>query len=117
MKIICINGPNLNMLGERDKGHYGKLSLQKIEKILQKEFPLIAFTFFQSNVEGEIILLGNELNLKPQEKRDSKFLLILPKTAITKMNTPIIISVYSNNKLLKDVSTSFLGPAAEKGKS
>jgi len=55
MKIISINGPNLNMLGQRDKGHYGKLSLQKIEKILQKEFPLIAFTFFQSNLEGEII--------------------------------------------------------------
>jgi len=55
MKIISINGPNLNILGQRDKGHYGKLSLTKIEKILQKEFPQIRFTFFQSNVEGEII--------------------------------------------------------------
>ena len=55
MKIISINGPNLNMLGQRDKGHYGKLSLIKIEKNLQKEFPKIAFTFFQSNIEGEII--------------------------------------------------------------
>lgn len=55
MKIICINGPNLNLLGKRDKSHYGKLSLSKIETLLKKEFPKISFTFFQSNVEGYII--------------------------------------------------------------
>jgi 3-dehydroquinate dehydratase-2 len=55
MNIISINGPNLNMLGKRDKGHYGKLSLSKIEKTLQKEFPQLKFTFYQSNVEGEIV--------------------------------------------------------------
>lgn len=43
------------MLGKRDKGHYGKLSLSKIEKTLQKEFPQLKFTFYQSNVEGEIV--------------------------------------------------------------
>jgi len=55
MKIICINGPNLNLLGKRDKSHYGKLSLTKIESLLKKEFPKISFTFFQSNNEGEIV--------------------------------------------------------------
>lgn len=85
--------------------------------IINKTFYSAPIDLKPKNVEGEIKLLGDDLNIKPQEKRDSKFLLILPKTAITKMNTPITISVYSNNKLLKEVSTSFLGPAAEKGKS
>jgi 3-dehydroquinate dehydratase-2 len=55
MKIIVINGPNLNMLGKRDAGHYGLLSLDAIKKILQEEFSGISFDFFQSNLEGEII--------------------------------------------------------------
>lgn len=55
MKILVINGPNLNKLGERDKNHYGNLSLKTIEDLLRKEFPQINFEFFQSNIEGEII--------------------------------------------------------------
>lgn len=55
MKIICINGPNLNLLGKRDKSHYGKLSLTKIESLLKKEFPKISFSFYQSNKEGDIV--------------------------------------------------------------
>jgi len=63
MKIICINGPNLNLLGKRDKSHYGKLSLTKIESLLKKEFPKISFTFFQSNNEGEIVERGSHNEL------------------------------------------------------
>ena len=55
MKIICINGPNLNLLGKRDKSHYGKSSLTGIKALLKKEFPNISFTFFQSNKEGDIV--------------------------------------------------------------
>ena len=55
MKVIVINGPNLNLLGKRDKSHYGDLSLEKIEALLKKEFKDISFSFFQSNIEGEII--------------------------------------------------------------
>jgi 3-dehydroquinate dehydratase II len=55
MKVICINGPNLNLLGQRDKSEYGRLTLSGIEKFLNKEFSKIKFTFFQSNVEGELI--------------------------------------------------------------
>ena len=85
--------------------------------IINKTFNPAPIELKLKNVKGELKLLGDELNLKPQEKHDSKFLLILPKSSITKMNTPITISVYSNNKLLKEVQTSFLGPVAEKGKS
>ena len=85
--------------------------------ITNKSFNYTPIELKLKNVEGELKLLGDELNLKPQKKHDSKFLLILPKTSIAKMNTPITILVYSNDKLLKEVKTSFLGSVAEKGKS
>jgi len=55
MKILIINGPNLNLLGARDKQHYGNLTLAKIEEIIKTEFSEIDFAFFHSNLEGEII--------------------------------------------------------------
>lgn len=55
MKILCIHGPNLNMLGKRPKIHYGELTLEEIYQTLIEIFPQIEFTFYQSNHEGEII--------------------------------------------------------------
>ena len=55
MKILIINGPNLNLLGERDKTQYGNLTLSDIHDKLTEEFPEINFEYFQSNLEGEII--------------------------------------------------------------
>ncbi len=55
MKILVINGPNLNRLGDRNKIQYGRLTLKEIESLLTTEFPEMAFTFYQSNSEGEII--------------------------------------------------------------
>ena len=58
-KIIIINGPNLNLLGEREKEKYGNVSLKNIEKDCLKyaEEKKIDLSFFQSNVEGEIVTL------------------------------------------------------------
>jgi 3-dehydroquinate dehydratase-2 len=55
MKILCIHGPNLNMLGKRPVNHYGDLTLTQIYEILIDTYPEIEFTFYQSNHEGEII--------------------------------------------------------------
>ena len=57
MKILIINGPNLNLLGKRDKKHYGSLTLKQIESLLQKEAKKLKcqVKFFQSNHEGELI--------------------------------------------------------------
>jgi 3-dehydroquinate dehydratase-2 len=55
MKIKVINGANLNLLGKRDKNHYGCVSLKEIERVLTENFPEISFEFFQSNIEGEIV--------------------------------------------------------------
>lgn len=55
MKILIINGPNLNFLGKRDKKIYGSLTLKQIERIILKEFPKDKFEFYQSNLEGELV--------------------------------------------------------------
>ncbi len=55
MKILVINGPNLNLLDKRDKQTYGGTNLTEIEAKLKKEYPEDQFGFFQSNIEGEII--------------------------------------------------------------
>lgn len=55
MKILIINGPNLNLLGKRNPGMYGTGSLQDLENFLRDEFPEHELSFYQSNVEGELI--------------------------------------------------------------
>ncbi|MBW9212172.1 MULTISPECIES: type II 3-dehydroquinate dehydratase [Terrabacteria group] len=56
MKTIwIINGPNLNMLGIREKEIYGRKSLKDLEKQLLKDNPKVQLEFFQSNHEGQII--------------------------------------------------------------
>ena len=58
-KIIIINGPNLNLLGEREQSQYGSVTFDKLkEKCLKKGAELkIDIGFFQSNVEGEVVNL------------------------------------------------------------
>ena len=56
-KIIILNGPNLNLLGEREKEKYGNITLKDIEKNC-KEFAKknnIDLALFQSNIEGELV--------------------------------------------------------------
>ena len=55
MKILVLNGPNLNLLGKRDKKQYGDFSLENLEKQITTKFPHHNFTFYQSNIEGELI--------------------------------------------------------------
>ncbi|MBI2620040.1 MAG: type II 3-dehydroquinate dehydratase [Ignavibacteriales bacterium] len=55
MRILVINGPNLNLLGKREPEKYGTLSLWDIENQLKKKFESVKFEFYQSNVEGEIV--------------------------------------------------------------
>ncbi|HET8809312.1 MAG TPA: type II 3-dehydroquinate dehydratase [Flavobacteriaceae bacterium] len=55
MKIMIINGPNLNILGKREPQLYGNLSFTEFLENLKKKYPTVEIDYFQSNIEGEII--------------------------------------------------------------
>ena len=55
MKIQIINGPNLNLLGQREPGIYGSESFEAYLPELQKRYPDVEISYYQSNVEGELI--------------------------------------------------------------
>lgn len=55
MNILILNGPNLNLLGEREPDVYGTATLSDLEQYVRKEFPDVQFDFVQSNIEGELI--------------------------------------------------------------
>ena len=55
MKVMIINGPNLNLLGKREEAIYGNISFDDYFKELVAEFPDLELEYFQSNVEGELI--------------------------------------------------------------
>jgi 3-dehydroquinate dehydratase-2 len=59
MKISIINGPNLNLLGKREPGIYGNASFDDFMQELRQKYADVDFTYFQSNVEGELV---NELH-------------------------------------------------------
>ena len=55
MKIAIINGPNLNLTGKREPDIYGTQSLENYYQILATAYHDVEFSFFQSNIEGEIV--------------------------------------------------------------
>jgi 3-dehydroquinate dehydratase-2 len=61
MKVVIINGPNLNLLGIREKSIYGSESFENYLEKLKKQYPDTELVYFQSNIEGELI---NKLHLE-----------------------------------------------------
>ncbi|PSL30823.1 type II 3-dehydroquinate dehydratase [Chitinophaga ginsengisoli] len=55
MQIAIINGPNLNLLGKREPGIYGNESFESYFEKLKAQYPDVQLTYFQSNIEGEMI--------------------------------------------------------------
>ena len=55
MKVLIINGPNLNLLGQREKGIYGERTFEDYLEELRGKFSDVEIDYYQSNVEGEII--------------------------------------------------------------
>ena len=55
MKVMIINGPNLNLLGKREEAIYGNISFDEYLKALKDEFPKLVIEYYQSNLEGELI--------------------------------------------------------------
>ena len=55
MKVLLINGPNLNLLGIREQSIYGNKSFENYFQTLKNEYPDIEMEYYQSNIEGELI--------------------------------------------------------------
>lgn len=55
MKILILNGPNLNLLGKREPAIYGNLTFDQFFDSLKKKYADVELSYFQSNIEGEII--------------------------------------------------------------
>ncbi len=64
MKVLILNGPNLNLTGERETKLYGTLSFEDYIEELKKRFPELDINYDQSNVEGELINKMQEANFE-----------------------------------------------------
>lgn len=64
LNIAIINGPNLNLLGSREKEIYGEQSFEAYLNLLASKYPSIEFTYYQSNIEGELVSKIQELGFK-----------------------------------------------------
>ena len=65
MDIWIINGPNLNLLGKREKSVYGDASFESYLEELRSRYPLHTIHYYQSNVEGELINKIHECGFSP----------------------------------------------------
>ncbi len=65
MDIWIINGPNLNLLGKREKSVYGDASFENYLEALRSRYPLHTIHYYQSNVEGELINKIHEYGFSP----------------------------------------------------
>lgn len=83
-------------------------------KVLNKTFERKSVEVKLLDSDGEIRILGDRKDIPPQEASLTKMFVVLPKTSISKMNTPIQIAVYSGGKEIQRISTSFLGPVEKK---
>ncbi len=55
MKILILNGPNLNLQGTRNVEIYGSVTFEEYIATLRKSYPAVEISYFQSNIEGELI--------------------------------------------------------------
>lgn len=72
MKILVVNGPNLNLLGEREPEVYGAETLEQVNAWVAQQFTHHEITFYQSNHEGQII------DFLQENRHDHSFLVINP---------------------------------------
>jgi len=117
MNIIIINGPNLNLLGTREPEIYGGRTFEDYLAELQQKYPGIKLSYFQSNIEGELIS-------KIQEANVSQNAVILNAAAYTHTSIGIadaikaidipVVEVHISNTFSRETyrHQSFLSPVA-----
>lgn len=79
-------------------------------KLTNKTFNDAPIQLKLENIEGEIKVIGNDINLPPNAVSESKFLVLIDKDKLTKMNTPLEIGVYKDGQKFETFKSTFLGP-------
>ena len=82
-------------------------------KIVNKTFNKMSASLELENIKGEIKIIGKDLVVNPQDVTEAKFFIILPKSEIKYLKTPIRIAVKSGRKVLDVINTAFIGKVVE----
>lgn len=118
MKIIILNGPNLNLLGIREKSIYGSSSFTNYYENMILRFPEIQFDFFQSNVEGELVNYLQEVGFSAQgivfNAGAYTHTSVAIRDAIAAITTPVV-EVHISNILTRENfrHKSIIGPVCK----
>jgi hypothetical protein len=83
-------------------------------KAVNKTFGPLPLSFKLRNVDGTIRVLGDSLILRSQEANAAKLFVLLKRDQVKAMNTPLDVEVYSGDRLVGVVQSSFLGPVRKK---
>ncbi len=118
MKILIINGPNLNLLGVREKSIYGSESFESFFQQLKSEFPEVEFTYYQSSVEGEIVNKLHEFGFSADgiiiNAGAYTHTSVAIRDAIAGINTPVVEVHISNTLTREDFRhKSLIGPVCK----
>uniref|UniRef100_A0A7V2ZLB6 Cytochrome c oxidase accessory protein CcoG n=1 Tax=Ignavibacterium album TaxID=591197 RepID=A0A7V2ZLB6_9BACT len=121
LTVLMINRTDFNVNVLRTPGMLfqqqpdGKISNLYDLNLVNKTFqPTEIKLKLENPSSGELKIIGTDLKLEPQQIVEAKFMILLPKESITKMNTHVEIGVYDGDKLIKKIKTSFLGPVEKK---
>jgi 3-dehydroquinate dehydratase-2 len=118
MKLLIINGPNLNLLGVREKSTYGAKSFGTYKQELEAIFPEINFVYFQSNIEGEIVNKIHEFGFNSDgiiiNAGAYTHTSVAIRDAIAGVNTPVV-EVHISNTLTREEfrHKSIIGPVCK----
>lgn len=120
LTVLLINRTDFNvnilrtpgMLFQEQPG--GKISNLYDLNMVNKTFNPVQMQMKLLNPQGELKIIGSDLKLDSQQIVEAKFMILLPKESIKKMNTPVEIGIYDGNKLIKKIKTSFLGSVESK---
>jgi len=118
MKIIIINGPNLNLLGIREKSIYGSRSFIDWLAAFKAHYPHIEFEYYQSNVEGEIVNYLHQVGFSADgiviNAGAYTHTSVAIRDAISGINTPVV-EVHISNILTRESfrHESLIGPVCK----
>ena len=118
MKLLIINGPNLNLLGKREKNIYGSVSFNDYYEKLKAEFTSVQLDYYQSNIEGEIIDKIHEFGFTSDgiiiNAGAYTHTSVAIRDAIAGVTTPVV-EVHISNTLTREEfrHKSFIGPVCK----